>query len=83
MPIITRLENLNLYKCTTRGYQLRWTSKDGDKIRHQVPADLQSKEKALQYAIDKSALVKHGLMKKNKKCKPLKEHLGQKTYYMI
>ena len=81
MPIIQELDNLRLYKCTTRGYQLRWTSRTGDKIRHQVPADLQSKDKALQYAIDKSALVKHGLMEKSKKCKPLKDHVSQ--YYAL
>ena len=80
MPIITRLENLNLYKCTTRGYQLRWTSKTGRKIRQQVPSDL-NEAQAIRYAIEQDPLVKHGLLDRDNTCKPLKDHAVE--YYAL
>ena len=80
MPIITRLENLNLYKCTTRGYQLRWTSKTGRKIRQQVPSDL-NEAGAIRYAIEQDPLVKHGLLDRDNTCKPLKDHAVE--YYAL
>ena len=82
MPIITKLDNLTLYKCTTRGYQLRWTSKAGKKIRQQVPADLQSETQALRYAIEHDPLVKHGLLERDSKCKPLREHVTEYHAYL-
>ncbi|HAY46799.1 MAG TPA: hypothetical protein DCY55_11035 [Gammaproteobacteria bacterium] len=81
MPIIQELDNLRLYKCTTRGYQLRWTNKAGEKFRQQVPADLQGEAQALRYAIEKDPLVKYGLLEKDNKCKPLKEHVSE--YYAL
>ena len=80
MPIITRLENLNLYKCTTRGYQLRWKNKTGHKIRRQVPSEF-SEAQAIRYAIEQDPLVKHGLLDRDNSCKPLKDHAVE--YYAL
>ena len=81
MPIIHELESLNLYQCTTRGFQLRWTSKTGRKIRHQVPADLQTEVQAFRYARELDPLVKHGLLDRDNTCKSLKEHATE--YYAL